>query len=55
MTKMASKTGEIIDILNTKGMDKDACKSEITQGFFNQQCNRNILLSILKQGNISKR
>ena len=32
---MASKTGEIIDILNTKGMDKDACKNEITQGFFN--------------------
>jgi hypothetical protein len=34
-SKIASKTGEIRDILNTKGMNKDACKNEITQGFFN--------------------
>jgi hypothetical protein len=55
MTKMASKTGKIRDILNTKGMDKDACKNEITQGFFKSTVQLSILLSILKQDNISKR
>ena len=52
-SKIASKTEEIIDILNTKGMDKDACKNEITQGFFNSTVQLSILLSILKQDNIN--